>query len=74
MNKAHVHILMSCPQTLALSEIRKRIKGWILSKLFEVYPYIKMRYCGSAFWARGYLRYCEAVVAEDDQAVFGALL
>ena len=54
VSKDHVHILVSCPPTLAPSEIMRRIKGRTSSKLFEEYSHLKKRYWGRHFWARGY--------------------
>ena len=40
VSKDHVHILVSCPPTMAPSEIMRRIKGRTSSKLFEVFPHV----------------------------------
>ncbi|MBD2782292.1 IS200/IS605 family transposase [Xenorhabdus szentirmaii] len=55
----HVHILVSCPPTLAPSEIMRRIKGRTASKLFEEFAHLKKRYWGQHFWGRGY--FCATV-------------
>ncbi len=49
-----MHILVSCPPTMAPSEIMRRIKGRTSSKLFEEFPHVKKKYWGRHFWARGY--------------------
>ena len=54
VSKDHVHILVSAPPTISPSDIMRRIKGRTSSKLFEVFPYLKKRYWGRHFWARGY--------------------
>ena len=59
VSKDHVHILVSCPPSMAPSEIMRRIKGRTAAKLFEEYPQIKKRYWGRHFWARGY--FCATV-------------
>ena len=59
VSKDHVHILVSCPPNMAPSEIMRRIKGRTSSKLFEEFPYLKKRYWGRHFWARGY--FCATV-------------
>jgi putative transposase len=59
VSKDHVHILVSCPPSMAPSEIMRRIKGRTAAKLFEEYPQIKKRYWGRNFWARGY--FCATV-------------
>lgn len=59
VSQDRAHILVSCPPTMALSEIMRRLKGRTWSKLFEEYPHIKKRYWGRHFWARGY--FCATV-------------
>ena len=44
VSKDHVHILVSCPPTLAPSEVMRRVKGRTSSKLFEEFPHVKKRY------------------------------
>ncbi|PTQ79686.1 transposase IS200 family protein, partial [Nitrosospira multiformis] len=55
----NVHILTSCPPSMAPSEIMRRIKGRTSSKLFEEFPHLKKKYWGKHFWARGY--FCATV-------------
>ncbi|CCW32237.1 transposase (fragment) [Xenorhabdus nematophila F1] len=59
MSQDHVHILVSCPPTLAPSEIMRRIKGRKANKLFEEFAHLKKRYWGQHFWGRGY--FCATV-------------
>jgi len=54
VSKDHVHLLLSAQETLAPSEIMRRIKGRTARKLFEEYPGLKKRYWGHNEWARGY--------------------
>ena len=54
VSKDHVHIFESAPPTMAPSEIMRRIKGRTSSKLFEDFPYLRKRFWGRHFWARGY--------------------
>ncbi|GAB1719484.1 MAG: hypothetical protein NTAFB09_12150 [Nitrosospira sp.] len=49
VRKDRVHILTSCPPTLAPSEIMRRIKGRTSSKLFEEHPHLKEEASGKAF-------------------------
>ena len=44
VSKDHVHILVSCPPTMAPSEIMRRIKGRTSSKLFEEFAHVKKGY------------------------------
>jgi putative transposase len=54
VSKDHIHILVSAPPTISPSEIMRRIKGRTSTKLFAEFPYVKKRYWGRHFWARGY--------------------
>lgn len=54
ISKDHIHILVSAPPTISPSDIMRRVKGRTSSKLFEEFPYLKKRYWGRHFWARGY--------------------
>jgi putative transposase len=49
VSKDHVHILTSCPPTMAPSEIMRRIKGRTSSKLFEEFSHLKKKYWGRHF-------------------------
>ena len=54
VSKDQVHILVSAPPNISPSEIMRRIKGRVSRKIFEEFPYVKKRYWGQHFWARGY--------------------
>ncbi len=60
-------LLVSCPPTLAPSEVMRRIKGRTSSKLFEEFPHVKKRYWGRHFWARGY--FCATVGQMTEQMI-----
>ena len=62
VSKDHVHILVSCPPTMAPSEIMRRIKGRTSSKLFEEYPHIKERYWVQAVFMDNWLKVTGQVV------------
>ena len=52
--KDHVHIHVSYPPSLSVSELMRRIKGRSGRKLLLEYPELKRRYWGGHFWAIGY--------------------
>ena len=52
--KDHVHIHVSYPPFLSISELMRRIKGRSGRKLLLEYPELKRRYWGGHFWAIGY--------------------
>ncbi len=67
VSKDHVHILTSCPPTIAPSEVMRRIKRRTSSKLLEEYPRLRKRYWGRHFWARGY--FCATVGQMTDEMI-----
>ena len=52
--KDHVHLLVSVPPKLSVSEYVKRVKGRSARKLLEEFGEIKRTYWGRHLWARGY--------------------
>lgn len=65
VSKDHVHMMVSCPPTMAPSEIIRRMKGLTSSKLSEEFPHLRKKYCGQHFWARGYFRAMVGVITEE---------
>jgi putative transposase len=54
VSKDHVHMHVSYPPSLAISEMMRRIKGRSGKKLLLEYTELKKRYWGGHFWAIGY--------------------
>ena len=52
--KDHIHILVSCPPSLAPAKIVQYLKGRSSRILQEEYPHLRKRYWGQHLWARGY--------------------
>jgi len=51
----HVHLVVSIPPKVSVSEFMGIMKGKLAIKLFKSYPELKKRpYWGNHFWARGY--------------------
>ena len=51
----HVHIIVSVPPKVSISNLMGLLKGKIAIKLFKSYPDLKKKpYWGNHFWARGY--------------------
>lgn len=51
----HVHIVVSVPPKVSVSEFMGILKGKLAIKLFKSYPDLKNKpYWGNHFWARGY--------------------
>ena len=54
VSKDHIHLHISYPPKLSISDIVKRLKGRSARKLLQEYPHLKKRYWGGHFWAIGY--------------------
>ena len=56
----HVHLIISIPPKISVSEMMGIIKGKTAIKIFRSYPELKKKpYWGNHFWARGY--FCATV-------------
>ena len=54
VSKDHIHLHLSYPPKLSVSDIAKRLKGRSARKLLQEYPNLKKRYWGGHFWGIGY--------------------
>jgi putative transposase len=50
----HVHLFLSAPPSVALSQIAHTLKGTTARKVFQWYPEVKRELWGGAFWSRSY--------------------
>lgn len=51
----HIHLVVSIPPKVSVSEMMGTLKGKLAIKLFQSYPKMKEKpYWGNHFWARGY--------------------
>ena len=51
----HIHMVISVPPKLSISELMGTIKGKLAIKLFKSYPQLRLKpYWGNHFWSRGY--------------------
>lgn len=67
ISKDHVHMLLSCPATMAPSKIVQYLKGRSSRLLQEEFPELKKRYWGQHMWARGY--FCGTVGQVDEETI-----
>ena len=65
VSKDHVHIFVSAPTTMASSEIMRRIKGRSATRLLEEFPWLRKRYWGRHFWARGFFCVTSGQVTDE---------
>jgi len=55
IQKDHVHMVVSIPPKVSVSDFMGILKGKTAIKLFKSYPNLKKKpYWGNHFWARGY--------------------
>jgi putative transposase len=54
VSKDHVHLLVSVPPSLAVSELVKRLKGRSSRLMLEEFGELRKVYWGRHLWARGY--------------------
>lgn len=51
----HIHLVVSIPPKISVSNLMGILKGKLAIKLFKSYPMLKEKpYWGNHFWARGY--------------------
>ena len=55
VQKDHIHLVISIPPKVSVSEYIGTIKGKLAIKIFKTYPNLKKKpYRGNHFWSRGY--------------------
>jgi len=54
VSKDHIHLLVSCSPSLAVSRLVQKLKGSSSHKLFEEFAHLRKQYRGQHLWSRGY--------------------
>ena len=67
VGKDHVHVLLSCPPTMAPSKIVQYLKGRSSRIIQDEFPELKKRYWGQHLWARGY--FCVTVGSVTEETI-----
>jgi putative transposase len=67
IGKDHVHMLISCPPSLAVSKIVQYLKGRSSRLLQEEFPELKKKYWGQHLWGRGY--FCSTVGSVTEETI-----
>lgn len=63
----HVHVVVSIPPKVSVSEYMGTIKGKTAIKLFKSYPGLRKKpYWGNHYWARGY---CVSTIGIDEETI-----
>lgn len=62
----HVHVVVSIPPKVSVSQYVGAVKGKVAIKLFKSYPGLRKKpYWGNHFWARGY--FVSTVAIDEDK-------
>ncbi len=61
----HVHLLVSVPPHLAVSELMRRIKGRSSRKLLQEFDELSRQFWGRHLWARGYFAASSGNVTDE---------
>ena len=61
----HVHLFVSIPPKLSVSDLMRKIKGRSSHKVQREFPRLKKRYWGCHFWGRGYFSTTNGAITED---------
>ena len=65
VSKDHVHLLVSSPPHISVSETMQKIKGRSSRMLQQEFPHLGKRYWGQHLWARGYFALTVGQVTEQ---------
>jgi len=65
VGKDHIHLLLSCPPSMAPSKILQYLKGRSSRLLQDEFAELKKRYWGQHLWARGYFCATVGTVTEE---------
>ena len=65
LSSDHVHMFVSVPPKLAISDLMRLLKGRSSFKIQQEFPQIKKRYWGRHFWCRGYFSTTNGAITED---------
>lgn len=61
----HVHLLVSVPPSIAVSELMKRVKGRSSRRLLEEFGELSRQFWGRHLWARGYFAASSGNVTDE---------
>ena len=65
VSKDHVHLHVSYPPVLSISDLVRRLKGRSAKLLLQEFPELKRRYWGGHFWGIGYGVWSVGNITED---------
>lgn len=67
IQKDHIHLIVSVPPKVSISQLLGILKGKTAIKIFKSYPQLKTQpYWGNHFWSRGY---CVDTIGLDEEKI-----
>jgi len=64
VSREHVHLRVSCPARLSVSQMVQYLKGRSSRLLQQEFPELRRRYWGQHLWARGYFAASSGTVTD----------
>ena len=65
VSRDHIHLYVSYPPKLSVSEMVRRMKGRSSKRIQEVFPQLGKRYWGKHFWGIGYAAFSSGHVTDE---------
>ena len=65
VSKDHIHLHVSYPPKVSISDLVRRLKGRSARKILQEFPHVKKRYWGGHFWGIGYGCWSVGSLTED---------
>lgn len=65
VSKDHIHLHVSYPPSLSVSDLAKRLKGRSAKLLLVEYPELKRRYWGGHLWGIGYGAWSVGTITDE---------
>jgi putative transposase len=65
LSSDHVHMFVSIPPKLSVSDFLRKVKGRSSHKVQLEFPALKKRYWGCHFWGRGYFSTTSGALTDD---------
>ncbi len=67
IQKDHIHLIVSVPPKISISQLMGTLKGKTAIKIFKSYPQLRTKpYWGNHFWAKGY---CVDTIGLDEDKI-----
>ena len=66
VSKDHIHLLVSCSSSLAVSKLVQKLKGASSHKLFEEFAHLRKQYWGQHLRSRGYFVATTGTITDEN--------